>query len=120
MPRHVPTDPDAYRRMRWQARGITVAVLIPFAFAVAQMISLAGNDDPTVSVTAGWAFFQIGLYAIPAGLIVWWAWRRSSRARPVVLAHDAGPGATMGVPELDAASRPHVGLNGDAPPPSRW
>lgn len=120
MPRHVPTDRDAYRRLRWQARWITVGALIPFTLSLVELVRLAGDEDPTVTVKAGWAFFQLGLYAIGAGLVVWWAWRRSFRARPVVLAHDAGPGATTGVPELDAPSRAHTSLTGEVPPPRRW
>jgi len=120
MPRHIPTDPYVYRRLRWQARWITVAALVPFTLSSIELVQLASSDDPTIAVKAGWAFFQLGLYVIPATAVAWWAWRRSFRARPVVLAHDAGPGTACGVPELDAAPRDHLSLTGDQPPPRRW
>ncbi|HUX71054.1 MAG TPA: hypothetical protein VMV41_11125, partial [Cellulomonadaceae bacterium] len=58
------------------------------------------------------------------GAAAWWilraVWRRSFAARPVVLSADAGPGALIGVPELDEPPRPHQSLTDEIDPPTRW
>jgi len=120
MPQPVPDDRDLYHRLRWQARCITVVAAIPFALMLSTLVTLAGAEDPQLHAAAGLIFFMLGLYTIGAAAALWWAWRRSYRTRPVVLPLDAGPGAAMGVPELDAPPRPHLGLNGEVPPPQRW
>lgn len=119
MPRHVPTDRDAYRRLRWQARWLTTAAAIPFVLMLVNLVGFARMSGDAHKVAAWW-FFQLGLYTIVATMVVWWAWRRSWNARPVVLKHDAGPGTTIGVPELDAPPRDHLSIRGDQPPPRRW
>ncbi len=120
MPRTVPTDRLGYLRLRWRARVVTVVVAVPFGLMLAELVVRARSDDPFLHKSAAWVFFQLGLYSIVGALVLWFTWRRSFHARPVVLRHDAGPGETMGVPELDEPPRPHVGLSGQVEPPSRW
>ena len=121
MPRSAPTDRVVYARLLRRSRWLTAAASVPFAVLATELVSRALSDDPSTHASAAFVFFQLGLYSILAGVALWFTWRRSFRARPVVLAHDAQPGTVMGVPELDAPAGRHSTLSGNAePPPRRW
>lgn len=110
MPHPLPYDIRAYRRLRWRARAVTVTLAVPAMLGVSTLVS---NPTPFV-------FVYLSLYLIVAGWGIWTVWRTSYRARPQPWLADQGPGARLGVPELDEPPRPHLGLTGEQPPPTRW
>lgn len=110
MPSPLPYDIRAYRRLRWRARVVTVLLLAPAVPGVSMLVSA-----PTAFV-----FVYLSLYLMLAGWGIWTAWRTSFRARPQPWLAEQGPGARLGVPELDEPPRPHLGLTGERPPPTRW
>jgi hypothetical protein len=110
VPSRLPYDIRAYHRLRWRARVATVALLLP---AIPLAVQLAAT--PTA-----FFFLYLALYLIVAGWGVATVWRTSYRARPHPLRDGDLPGARVGVPELDEAPRPHLGLHGDVDPPTRW
>ncbi|MBU4216154.1 MAG: hypothetical protein KJ792_16070 [Actinobacteria bacterium] len=110
MPSRLPYDIRAYHRLRWRARAATLVLGLPAVLLGARLV---GQPSPFL-------FVSLSLYVIVAGWGVVTAWRTSYRARPHVLRDDDLPGARIGVPELDEAPRPHLGLHGDIDPPARW
>lgn len=110
MPSRLPYDIRAYHRLRWRARVATAVLALPAAALGTQLAA-----QPSAFV-----FLYFSLSVILAGWGVVTVWRTSYRARPYPLRDGDLPGARMGVPELDEAPRPHVGLHGDIRPPDRW
>lgn len=65
-------------------------------------------------------FLLLAGAVVVGALVLTRLWRRSYRLRPAVLPLDPTPGEVYGIPELDESPRPHRGLSGLEPPPTRW
>ncbi|EYR64157.1 hypothetical protein N866_14975 [Actinotalea ferrariae CF5-4] len=117
--RPVPTDLVAYRRARRVARVATlvvVLVVVDLTIATVQQLVGPGGVNPFGTLS-----FLLLAGAVAGGFVVLSRlWRRSYRLRPVTLSTSPTVGELYGMPELDAPPRPHRGLNGQDPPPSRW
>ncbi|MHB1490025.1 MAG: hypothetical protein ACYCTH_05940 [Cellulomonas sp.] len=113
----VPVDVLAYRHLRRRARLASLGFALVATWLVYLVVVMSGRDDPRAAILPYLLLFGLGAAA-------WWAlrglWRRSYAARPVVLSADAGPGALIGVPELDEPPRPHRSRTGEIDPPARW
>lgn len=113
----VPVDLLAYRRLRRRARAASLGLALVAVWFVYLVVVLAASPDPRLAIIPYLLLCGLGATA-------WWTlrgmWRRSFAARPVVLSADAGPGALIGVPELDEAPRPHQSLTDGFDPPTRW
>jgi hypothetical protein len=113
----VPVDLLAYRRLRRRARLASLGFALVATWLVYLVVVLSGLADSRMAILPYLLLCGLGATA-------WWAlrgmWRRTLAARPVVLSADAGPGALIGLPELDEAPRPHQSLTGVVDPPTRW
>lgn len=119
--RAVATDPGAYHRWRWRARCWTAVVVVVVVVAVVDIATLVASDSERARASAAWVFFQTGLVLGVLAPVLWFQWRRSSRARPQRLDVAEGPGAWRGVPELDEPSGRHLTLGRpDVELPRRW
>lgn len=117
MPQPVPPDILAHRRLRRTARFLTAVVCAPIGYLALAMVVHQVRGRADLALIAWVVFWWLVVLGAP---VLWWAWRRAVRARPVTLAVDAGWGEQRGVPELDAPSGEHRGLHGVDPPPPRW
>ncbi len=113
----VPVDFVAYRRLRRRVRLASLGFALVATWLVYVLVVLVGLSDSRMAIVPYLLLCGLGVTA-------WWTlrgmWRRSRAARPVVLSADAGPGALIGVPELDQPPRPHRSLTGEIGPPARW
>ncbi|MBO9569467.1 MAG: hypothetical protein J7503_11665 [Cellulomonas iranensis] len=118
--RLAPTDPDAYRRLRWRARAWTLAVAAVVVAVTTHILVLTSSTDEMTQKSAALVFLDGSLLVILLVPVLWFQWRRSFRARPQQLSVDDGDGTWTGVPELDEAPRPHLTLGAGEETPPRW
>ena len=118
--RLAPTDPAAYRRLRWRARTWTLAVAAVVVAITTHILVLTSSSDATTRKSAALVFLDGSLLVILLVPVLWFQWRRSFHARPQQLSVDDGDGTWMGVPELDEAPRPHLTLGSGEEAPRRW
>jgi len=121
VPPILPHDPHTYHHLRWRARAWTVALAIPVALGIADMVVRMNSTDPLTHKGGAWTFFLTGLFCVFASIVLWFQWRRSFRARPHRLHTDESDWTWRGVPEMDEEPEGHLTLTGKQQSiPSRW